>query len=308
MTWPRAEGYSIDGTLGEGGFGAVYKGVHDATGKTVAIKMILPSLADHRSVSLFQREISITQQLRHPNIVKVLDIGSSEGRWYYVMEYVDGGNLRNLVHQRGGTISLSELAPIMLEVLDGLTHAHRASFDIRIDEELKSFQGVVHRDLKPENILLVQQTHGYSAKVADFGLAKAFESAGLTVFTRPGEIAGTFRYWPREHLTHYKYLTPPSDVFSIASVLYESLSGYPIRDGLLVPSWREIIATIKQNPVVPIRKRNANILEPVAEVIDRALKEVLLPDSISQDEMREILGRLRYPDAGGFRNALAGVI
>ena len=305
---PIVDGYTIDRRLGQGGYGAVYRATHHGSGRTVAIKIILPRLSEGRGLDLFQREINLTRQLRHPNIVAVLEHGVAQGRWYYVMEYMDGDSLRRLVADRGGILTLDELAPIGLDALDGLAHAHRTSVESSIDAAPATFRGVVHRDLKPDNIVLGTAERGRIAKVADFGLAKAFDSAGLTVFTQPGDLAGSLLYWPREHVDHFKYLTPPSDVFSMAAVCYECLTGRTIRDGLLAPTSRQRIAAVARNPVVPIRQRTTAIPAPVADVLDRALSEMPFAPGIKQDEMRQALGTLRYQDAGEFRAALAAAM
>ena len=125
------------------------------------------------------------------------------------------------------------------------------------------------------------------------------------MFTRPNDLCGTYPYWPREQLSHYKFLTPPSDVFSIAAVFYECLTGMRIRDGFGSPDWRAEVAIIARNPVVSIRERSPHIPADVAGVIDRALAEMPVDYNAPQQEMRATLGSLRYPDAGALRVALA---
>ena len=113
---------------------------------------------DQTRVDKFLREIRSTAALRHPHIVPVLDVGSSEGLFYFVMEYCAGRSLDYLMAAHGGRLSLELARPLILPTLEGLAFAHE--------------QGIVHRDLKPQNILLSSATHPILAKIADFGLAK----------------------------------------------------------------------------------------------------------------------------------------
>jgi class 3 adenylate cyclase len=129
----------------------------------------------------------------------------------------------------------------------------------------------------------------------------------------PGDVLGTPVYWPREQITHYRYLNPASDVFSLAAVFYEMLTGTWVREGFQelfdkcrklgrLPSISDYMLLISNNPPVPLRQRDPNIPEPVARVIDRALREQEIPHDIAR--LHTMLQTLRYPDAGAFREAL----
>lgn len=311
---PSIEGYRIEAVIARGGMGVIYKATETKTGKTVAIKTMLPQVATNPdNVYGFQREIEVTRQLKHPHIVQLFEHGKAQGIFYFVLEFVDGMNLGQLIQSRGGRLSLEEVAPIMLGTLDGLAYAHRATIMMEIARRKNTYTGIVHRDLKPHNILLTQKEEGWYPKVTDFGISKSFEAAGFTNITVPGEVLGTPMYWPREQITHYKYLNPATDVFSAAAVFYEALTGEWVREGFkalleecrqlkcfpTIPDYMNVIAG---NPVIPIRKRNPAIPKPIAEVIDRALQEAEVPHN--EIEMRNRLMKLRYPDAGVFRDAL----
>lgn len=309
------DGYSIETELGRGGMGVVYKAVQVATGRHVAIKTMLPQVAtDETAVRVFLREVEVTRQLVHPNVVQLLDHGRVKGTFYFVLEFVDGTDLCRWLESRGGRVPLEVLAPLMTGILDGLAHAHRASLEVEVAAgDRRVHRGTVHRDLKPENILLGRAGDGWVPKVADFGLSKSFESAGLTDITVPGMVAGSPLYWPREQITHYRYLDPATDVFSIAAVFYEALTGFLVRDGLLEmldgcqrvdrqPGISDFLRVILANRPVPIRERDPGIPGPVAQVLDRALQETEVPHG--GREMRTLLAKLRYPDAGAFRDAL----
>jgi len=312
---PVIQSYHIEKEIGRGGMGLVYKATDERTGQPVAIKTMLPHVAANPdSVRVFQREIEVTRQLQHPNIVRLFDHGNAQGTFYFVLEFVDGIDLYQLIVSRGGYLSLDEAAPILLGTLEGLAYAHQASFKAEISEgEVKTFSGIVHRDLKPQNILLARRGNQWIPKISDFGTAKSFESAGFTDITVPGDVLGTPMYWPREQITHYKYLSPATDVFSLASVFYEMLTGVWVREGFQemfdkckqqrrLPSISDYMKVIAGNPAVPIRKRNPDIPEPVAKVFDRALREAEVPHDKTQ--MRKVLAQLRYPNARIFLNTL----
>jgi serine/threonine protein kinase len=277
--------------------------------------MMLPEVAtSESSVATFLREVELTRQLRHPNVVEMIDYGEVRGTFYCVLEFIDGMDLQKYIEMRGGKVGLEEAAPLMMDILAGLAHAHEAELTMKIaGGKTRAFHGMVHRDIKPQNVLLARTDSSYAAKVADFGLAKSFESAGLTDMTTVGNICGTPIYWPREQITHYKYLAPPSDVFSIGSVFYEMLTGSWARDGFQQmfqqcqrrqhnPGMADIMGVIVNNAVPSLRTRNSEIPKPVAEVIDRAVREAEV--SIDETKMRQALASLRYANAGAFRDAL----
>jgi hypothetical protein len=312
-------GYQIQSRLGEGGMATVYKALEMRTGRIVAIKTMLPEVASSpEGVRSFLREVDLTRQLKHENIVELVNFGTDHGSFYFIMEYVEGMNLEGFAKERGGRIPLAEAAPLMLGTLAGLSHAHRAVITVKLaDEQETSVSGIVHRDLKPSNIFLSRATGRWVAKVADFGLAKAFATAGLTDMTRPGKVSGTPTYWPREQLIHYRFLVPATDVFSSAAVFYELLTGFRIRDGMedmlqacqkanRAPTISDYVRVICNNQTVPIRRRNPDIPPAVAQVFDRALTE----GSASGDaaKVRSALSALRYADAGEFHDALKAAL
>ncbi|MBD3305672.1 protein kinase [candidate division KSB3 bacterium] len=312
---PVIEGYQIEEAIERGGMGMVYKAKKTGTETLVAIKTMLPSVATNPdNIRAFQREIDVNRQLKHPNIVQFLDHGRSQGLFYFVLEFIDGMNLGAFLENNGGSLPVAEAAPLMLGILDGLTYAHRAAIATRVSgKKSTTFTGIVHRDLKPQNVLLARRNHHWIPKLSDFGISKSFESAGLTNITAPGEVLGTPMYWPREQITHYKYLNPATDVFSIAAVFYEMLTGTWIRKGFqellddcalkgYTPVVSEYMSVIMNNPIIPIHEVNPDIPKPLASVIERALRETEIPHDKTQ--MRNILAKLRYPDAGAFREAL----
>jgi len=312
---PAIKGYRIRRRLGKGGMGMVYQAEDLRSGRDVVIKTMLPQVAaDPDKVRAFQREIDVNRQLRHPNIVALLDQGRAMGTFYCILEYVEGMDLGQYVETRGGRLPLEEAIPLLRGVLEGLAYAHTATVKMPIaNDQVRTFTGIVHRDLKPQNILLESVKGTWIPKIADFGLSKSFAAAGLTDITIPGFIAGTPIYWPREQITHYKYLCPATDVFSAAAVFYETLTGRYVREGFLQmqaqcqkrkrrPGIPDFMRVIGSNPTIPIRQRDPKIPVPIAEVFDRALKEAEVPTD--EARMRLSLSKLRYRDAGAFLEAL----
>jgi serine/threonine protein kinase len=316
---PVIQRYYIEKEIARGGMGMIYKATDMQTGQPVAIKTMLPHVAvNPDSVRIFQREIEITRQLNHPNIVRLIDYGDIEGTFYFVLEFVDGTDLYQLTKSKGGRLSLDEALPILLGTLDGLAYAHQAKLTFKISEgEMKTVSGIVHRDLKPQNMLLAREGNQWIPKISDFGTSKSFESAGFTDITTPGDVLGTPMYWPREQITHYKYLDPATDVFSIAAVFYEVLTGACMREGFQamfdkcrqyrrIPTISDYVKVIANNPAIPMRNRDSDIPEPVARVFDRALQETEVP--YDETKMRDVLKELRYPDASAFRDALVSAL
>ena len=227
---------------------------------------------------------------------------------------MDGINLSEFIQSRGGRVSIDEAAPILLGILDGLAYAHRARIVLQTAEGKRQvYEGIVHRDLSPQNILLARERDIWIPKITDFKLSKSFESAGITNITNPENILGTLMYWPREQLIYYKHLNSATDVFSIAAVFYEMLTGSWVREGFQelfdkckqhgrLPGISDYTDVITTHPPIPICERNPNILKPLANVIDRALREKEIPHD--NTKMQEVLNELRYPDAGAFRDAL----
>jgi len=249
------DGYDIGDELGRGGAGVVYRATRKSDAEQVAVKIMLARVAvrDHLR-RRFLREIETVRQLNHPHLVRFFESGSAGSTFYFVMQYCDGGSLKDLMNRHGGRLPLSVALPIMRQCLDGLDYAHRASF--------------VHRDLKPQNVLLDNRTGQAVAKLTDFGLAKSFDQAGLSGMTATGTFGGTCHFMPREQLTHFKYARPVSDVWSIAATFYNMITGRFPRD---TPGQSDPIEVVLNKAAVPICRRDPSISKGLAVVLDRAL-------------------------------------
>ena len=272
---PQIAGYCIDKKLGAGGFGAVYLGRHKANATQVAIKVLLSKVAVSEDArEAFLREINLMRKLRHDHIVALLDHGAAGTAFYFVMELCEGGSVGDLMARNGGKLPLPQASPIMVQALDGLAHAHR--------------NGFVHRDLKPQNILLGRSTEGWTAKIADLGLAKNFQQAGFSGMTMTGHYCGTPYFMPREQVIQFKHVKPTSDVWSMGATFYNMLTGQTPRD---FPRGRDPVEIILRGGIVPIRRRDRTIPKKVAEIVDRALLDS--PNDRYQDatEMREALAK-----------------
>jgi len=256
--------------LGRGAQGVVYLASRTGSGEPVALKLMLAGQhAEPGAWFAFRREFETIRALRHRNIIEFLGTGVSGHAFYVMCEYCAGGSLDRLVAERGGTLPLDEAVPITLDVLDGLRYAHEATIPaLHAGGDRTPARGLVHRDVKPHNILLTSAGPRRVAKLADFGLAKAFEHAGLSGHTRTGAIGGSIPFMPRSQLINYKYAGPEVDVWAAAACLYWMLTGATPRD---FPSDKDPVTVGLRDPVVPIRERLPSVPAPVAAILDEAL-------------------------------------
>ncbi len=196
--------YRVDERLNEGGMGTVYRATHVLMEKTVAIKVLRPSLAaDEKIVARFSREARAASRISHPNALSVTDFGEDEnGVVFLVMEFLSGRTLKQLIRDEG-PLPLTRTVEIMRQVGDALNAAHQ--------------QGVVHRDLKSDNIMLVDTMAGDHAKVLDFGIAKITEpgEARDSGLTAPNLVIGTPQYMSPEQCSQETEIDSRSDIYSL---------------------------------------------------------------------------------------------
>jgi serine/threonine protein kinase len=205
--------YRIDGILGAGGMGRVYRAEHTGIGRYVAIKMLHADLGHNsEAAARFQREAMASGRLDHPNIVGVSDFGVLDGRPYLVMEALEGESLGTRL-ERDRYMPWREAVEIIRQVLQGLGHAHA--------------RGVVHRDIKPDNIFLTRKDGELVVKILDFGIAKLYAGEpDDPMATRIGLTVGTPTYLSPEQAVGAA-IAPPSDLYSATVVLFEMLAGRP---------------------------------------------------------------------------------
>ena len=264
-------GYSIEYELGRGGMGLVWLARHEVSGERVALKVMLPQVAaDKQAKQSFLREVENTKALKHRNIVEFRESGCSGGTFFFTLEYCDKGSLNQLLKNRGGKISVKEAVHIICDVLDGLEYAHRATIpNVKLkDGTYAEGHGLTHRDLSPQNILLTEVRGVLTAKVADFGLSRAFDLAGLSGFTRTGTAAGKPWFLPRQQVTGYKNAGPEVDVWAAAACLYNMLTGKYPRN---FPDGKDVWQVVLDTEAVAIRQRDANVPLRLAKIIDEAL-------------------------------------
>ena len=258
--------------LGEGGMGQAWLVEEDATGMQLVMKLVLPkAAADKKSIEMFLREAHFVCQMDHKNIVKHYRCGQSGDTCFILMEYCDGRSVDSMIERHGGKLSLDKATDIILQVLDGLIYAHKTTVSVKLKGgDVVTANGIVHRDFKPGNIFMTGVGKNFTAKIADFGLAKAFETSGLSGHTRTGQVAGTPIFMPRQQIINYKESKPAVDVWAAAASYYYMLTGKPPKD---FASGRDAFAVALANTAVPIRKRNSAISKKLAAVIDQALIE-----------------------------------
>jgi serine/threonine protein kinase len=211
--------YTIEGLLGTGGMGEVYRARDSRLGRRVAIKVLPQQLAaDPVSLERFRREARAVAALSHPNIVAIFDVGNDSGLQYAVTEFLDGETLRDRIAR--DRLTPRDALTIVLEIADGVAAAHSAE--------------IIHRDLKPENVFIT--TTG-RIKVLDFGLARAptartsHEAITDYLPTEPGMIMGTVGYLAPEQ-AELRPLSKATDVFALGCILYEAITGVVPFEGL----------------------------------------------------------------------------
>jgi eukaryotic-like serine/threonine-protein kinase len=259
--------YGIERELGAGGMATVYLAHDMKHDRKVALKVLKPELAAVLGGERFVVEIKTTASLQHPHILPLFDSGTADGFLYYVMPFIRGETLRDKLN-RETQLGVDEAVSITRDVADALDYAHR--------------HGVVHRDIKPENILL----HDGRPIVADFGIALAVSAAAGGRMTETGLSLGTPHYMSPEQATADKEITGRSDVYSLASVLYEMLAGQPPHQG---GSAQQVIMKIIAEPVDAVTRYRKSVPPNVTAALAKALEK--LPAD-------------RFESAKAFRDAL----
>jgi len=252
-----AEKYLIEQLINRGGMGAVYRGKHVMMDKTVAVKVLRPSLAgDDVIVARFSREAKAASRISHPHAVSVTDFGEAEnGVVFLVMEYLDGRTLKDIIRSEG-PMPLRRVVEITRQVSGALDAAHK--------------QGVVHRDLKSENIMLSQTNGGDWAKVLDFGIAKIQQPEGVRDhdLTAPNLVIGTPQYMSPEQCSQTGPIDARSDVYSLGVIIYEMLAG---RVPFTGESPTVIMMKQVQDPPPSILDARPDLPASVESLIEKAL-------------------------------------
>jgi serine/threonine-protein kinase len=219
------DSYRITRLIGIGGMGAIYEATHVGSGKRVAIKMMSKELSAHpEALARFRREVQVTTELNHPNIIEVVDVGASpDGVPYLVMEYLDGEDLEARL-ERDGRVPLPVAVQIIKQVASALSVAHA--------------EGVVHRDLKPGNVFLLRTADGsVFVKVVDFGISKVLRAA-TTKLTMATAVVGTPEFMsPEQAAGRVDLIDHRSDQWALACLAWHMLSGR-------LPFWKADVSGI----------------------------------------------------------------
>lgn len=258
--------------LGRGAQGVVHLARHTASGRLMAVKTLTPQgRIDPAARDAFLREFDCTKALRHPHVVRFHGSAAHDDTLCFTCEYCAGGSVADLVLRRGGRLVVDEAVPLVLQALDGLAYAHEAEVPVQLaNGGTGAGRGLVHRDIKPQNLLLAGSDRKPVLKIADFGLAKAFDHAGLSGRTHTGAVGGSVAFMPRRQLIDYKYARPDVDLWAVMACLYWMLTGETPRT---FPPDADPVAVVLHEPPIPIRERLPSLPRQLADVIDAALDE-----------------------------------
>jgi tetratricopeptide (TPR) repeat protein len=268
--------YELEGELGSGAQGTVFRARDLHLSRTVAVKFLRSEVAPLIGSDRFQREIAIAASLSHPNIVPLLDSGGVDELLYYTMPLVEGESLRRRL-TRQTQLPLDEALGIVRDVAAALDYAHQ--------------RGYIHRDIKPENILLV----GDHAIVLDFGIARAIEVAGESAITTAGIALGTPLYMSPEQGCGQKHLDGRSDIYALGCVLYEMLAGEPPFTGVTPQA---VIARHLVDPPPALSVVRRSVSPALQEAIEKALAKVPADRYASGAEMVKALDQAKRHPGG----------
>ena len=263
-----ADRYRIERELGAGGMATVYLAEDLKHDRNVALKVLKPELAAVLGAERFVVEIKTTASLQHPHILPLFDSGTADGFLFYVMPFIEGETLRDKLN-RETQLGVEEAVRIARDVADALDYAHS--------------KGVIHRDIKPENILLANGR----PMVADFGIALAVSAAAGGRMTETGLSLGTPHYMSPEQATAEKEISARSDVYSLASVLYEMLAGQPPHSG---GSAQQVIMKIITETAAPVTQLRKTAPPNVAAAVAKALEKLPADRFDSAKAFAEALG------------------
>ncbi len=253
----RTNGYKVDryvlmDLIGQGGMGRVYLARDMRLNRRVALKILSPERVNNpRSIARFQREARVGAQLQHENLVRIYDFGQSNGRYYLVMEYIEGKTIGTLISEQG-RISPVTAVRLVRQVALGLEHAHR--------------KGLIHRDVNPYNILV---TRDGTAKLADLGLA--IDLADEDHVTREGATVGTFDYVAPEQARHSHSADIRSDIYSLGCTLYHMCAG---RVPFPSPSLPEKLFAHQALEPTPLNELVPGIATGLVAIVQRMMRKV----------------------------------
>ncbi len=267
--------YQLVRKLGEGGMGDVYLAEHSLLKRPCALKLIKPEAgSDPVAMARFEREVQSAARLAHPNTIEIFDYGlTGDGTFYYVMEYLQGQSLGDLVRSHG-PLPAGRVIYLMRQVCAGLAEAHGI--------------GLVHRDLKPQNVFVaVRGGESDVSKVLDFGLVKLTSDPGAANLTSDMTVSGTPMFMAPEQTVGDRSLDARADIYALGAVMYHALTGQPPFVG---ENAFAIMMAHSRDPVVPPSQLNPDVPADLEQVVLRCLAKK--PED-------------RYPSAKALGQALA---
>jgi serine/threonine-protein kinase len=244
-------GCQLTERIARGGMGVVYRAKQLNLGRVVAVKVLSDELAsDATFVRRFVQEARSAAQLSHGNVVHVNDVGECQGIFYFVMEYVDGQNLREILRDQA-QLPIPRALEITLQVCHALRHAHQ--------------KGIIHRDIKPENIML---TRDGVVKLADLGLAKRTATDNSANLTMAGAVLGTPYYMAPEQAKDFSKVDHRSDIYSLGVTLYRMITGKVPFDGR---SPIEVMIKAMDGKRILVPELRDDVPDEVVRIIDRMM-------------------------------------
>ncbi len=275
--------YQLRERLGSGGMGEVYLAEHQLLKRPCAVKLIRPEKAgDALALRRFEREVRATARLSHPNTVEIYDYGrTDDGTFYYVMEYLPGLSLDDLVY-RHGPLPAGRAIYLLRQACDALAEAHAA--------------GLIHRDLKPANIFASQRGGHYDVvKLLDFGLVRPMTDDSDLALSGDGRISGSPQYMAPEQGSGGRDIDARCDLYAIGGVAYYLLTGQPpfLRDSSI-----QLLVAHARDPVSPLSEVRPDVPEDLAGIVHRLLAKTPGERFASAEELQQALAGCR--DAAGW--------
>ena len=259
------EQYTVGREIGRGGAARVFL-ITDRDGRKLALKILQPEFLVSLAADRFLREMQLASRLNHPHIARLLDSGERDWLIYFIMPFIEGPSLRDLLN-RDRQLGLSDTLRTACELLDALDHAHRS--------------GIVHRDVKPENVVLSPSA---GAVLLDFGIARAIETATGDRITRTDITVGSSAYMSPEQINANQDIDGRSDIYSLGCVLFECLAGQP-------PFMRRKETLVLQlhltEPAPDVRSLRPELSPEISAGISRALAKVPQERFQTAAEMRD---------------------
>jgi eukaryotic-like serine/threonine-protein kinase len=276
--------YTLERELGRGGMAKVFLAQDVKHDRPVALKVLHPELAASLGPDRFLREIKLAARLQHPHVLTVLDSGEAGGRLWFTMPFVEGESLRDRL-RRERQLPVDDAIRIAREAAQALQYAHD--------------HGVVHRDIKPENLML---TRDGNTLVADFGIARALGAAGEDRLTETGLAIGTPAYMSPEQAAGDRGLDARTDIYSLAAVLYEMLTGEPPFTGATTQA---MLVRRLTEPPPSVRTTRPNVPESVDQAIRKSLAPVAADRFATMAQLGQVLQGGPAPSGSGERTVVA---